>query len=314
MKKWYFIFTFLLFLLMSLGLYTKVFKKQEYYAKNYEEKTSIYVTSLTTPRGRILDAKGRILVDNVGVKTIVYRKVNAVSISDEIEIAYALAHILELKETSSDADLKKFWLSTHEEEGKNLITEEEYDLYDKRKLNSQDLYVLKLDRITKEMLSIYTEIDKCASYIYSLMNKGYYYDAKVIKQDVTEEEYARVLEEKIPGITSEMTFIREYPYGLSLRSILGSVGKIPEEEKNAYLKSGYSLDDVAGISYLEKEYDSYLKGEKDVYEVQEDGTLLLVKEGKRGSDLVLSIDIELQQDIENIVKEEIQTEHVVHKS
>ncbi len=306
MKKWYFIFTFLLFLLMSLGLYTKVFKKQEYYAKNYEEKTSIYVTSLTTPRGRILDAKGRILVDNVGVKTIVYRKVNAVSISDEIEIAYALAHILELKETSSDADLKKFWLSTHEEEGKNLITEEEYDLYDKRKLNSQDLYVLKLDRITKEMLSIYTEIDKCASYIYSLMNKGYYYDAKVIKQDVTEEEYARVLEEKIPGITSEMTFIREYPYGLSLRSILGSVGKIPEEEKNAYLKSGYSLDDVAGISYLEKEYDSYLKGEKDVYEVQEDGTLLLVKEGKRGSDLVLSIDIELQQDIESIVKEEIQ--------
>lgn len=305
MKKFYIILSFLFLCLTTYSLYQLIFQKRAFYEQEYLDKTSVYVSSLSRPRGRILDSKGRVLVDNVGVKTIVYRKINSIRLEEELEVAEKLASLLEFKETIPTQDLKKFWLTTHTEEGNKLITSEEYELYDRRKLNSNDLYLLKLDRITEEMLSKYTEFEKKCAYVYTLMNKGYYYDAKVIKLDVTEKEYASVLEEKIKGVTNEMYFKREYPYGSTLRSIFGSVGSIPKELEMHYLNQGYALDDIVGISFLEQQYDSYLKGEKDTYKVEEDGTLTLVTEGKRGNDLVLSIDMEMQQGIEEIVKEEI---------
>ncbi len=306
MRKFYIFISFFFLSVILFTLYTFIFQKRDLYQKEYEDKTSVYVSSLSRPRGRILDCKGNILVDNVGVKTIVYRKLNNISVEEEIEVATKLANLLEFSETISMQDLKKFWLLTHKEEGNALITDEEYELFNRRKLNSNDLYLLKLDRITEEMLNVYDEKEKQMAYVYTLMNKGYYYDAKVIKLDVAEKEYASVLEEKLMGVTNEMYFKREYPYGATLRSIFGSVGSIPEELENYYLNRGYALDDIVGISFLEQQYDEYLKGEKDKYKVEEDGTLTLVEEGKRGNDLVLSIDIDMQLGIEKIVKEQIQ--------
>ena len=40
-----------------------------------EEKTNIYVNGISAPRGRILDTNGKVLVDNIGVKTIYYNKI-----------------------------------------------------------------------------------------------------------------------------------------------------------------------------------------------------------------------------------------------
>lgn len=305
MKKFYIFLSFLFLCLTTFSLYQLVFQKRDFYEKEYLDKTSVYVSSLSRPRGRILDNKGRVLVDNVGVKSIVYRKINNISLEEELEVAEKLATLLEFKETISTQDLKKYWLTTHTEEGNRLITSEEYALFDRRKLNSNDLYLLKLDRITDSMLNEYNELEKKCAYVYTLMNKGYYYDAKVIKLEVTEKEYASVLEEKLMGVTNEMYFKREYPYGATLRSIFGSVGNIPKELEMHYLNQGYALDDIVGISFLEQEYDAYLKGEKDTYKVEDDGTLTLVTEGKRGNDLVLSIDIDMQIGIEEIVKKQI---------
>ncbi len=48
-----------------------------------------------------------------------------------------------------------------------------------------------------------------------------------------------------------------------LKSILGNVSSnnqgIPSELAEIYLKKGYSLDDRVGISYLEYQYENYLK-------------------------------------------------------
>ncbi len=305
MKKIYFLFCFSFLIGTIYALYNIMFQEKEYYQNVYAEKTNVYVKSLSTPRGRILDVNGKVLVDNIGVKTIVYRKLNNIGTEKEMEIAYQLADILTFKTEANVLELKKFWMLQYPEETKKLITEEEYQKYEERKLNSNDLYLLKLDRITEEMISAFTDKDRCAAYVYALMNKGYYYDAKVIKMGVTESEYATVLEEKIAGITNEMYFERDYPYGNTLKSLFGSVGRVPKELEAEYLGKGYALDDIVGISYLEKEYDSYLRGEKDTYLVNRDGTLSLVSEGKRGSDLVLSIDIEMQLGIEEILKSEI---------
>ena len=247
MKKMYFLFIFLFLLGTIFSLYRLVFVRGEYYEKVYQDKTNVYVESLSTPRGRILDIHGKVLVDNVGVKTIVYRKLNVISVEEEMEVATLLAELLSLKESASLLELKKFWMVKYPMEAKKLITEEEYRLYEERKLNSQDLYLLKLDRITEEVLSVFSEQDKKIAYVYTLMNRGYYYDAKVIKKDVTESEYASVLEEKIMGVTNEMFFAREYPYGSTLKSLFGSVGSIPKEEESMYLNQGYASNDIVGI-------------------------------------------------------------------
>ena len=77
------------------------------------------------------------------------------------------------------------------------------------------------ERITKEELDPYTDKDKEAAYIYYLMNKGYSYAEKIIKnQTVTESEYAKI-SENIEKITNPgkkklwRVFSKETGYGLA---------------------------------------------------------------------------------------------------
>lgn len=266
-------------------------------------KTKIYVEGSSAPRGRILDTNGKVLVDNIGLKTIYYNKIKGISVSEELSIASSLANILTIKEANTK-ELKEYWLAQNNN-GKELITEEEYKLLEERKLNTEDIENLKKKRITSNMLAEYDTTDKKAAYIYSLMNEGYIYSKKLILKDVSESEYAKVLESNIPGITGELSWERLYLYDQTLKNIFGSIGAIPLEEKEEYLSNGYELTDTVGLSYLELEYEEYLKGTKAKYLVNKDNTLTLVSEEKRGNDLVLSIDIDIQLEVERIIKDKI---------
>ena len=48
--------------------------KRDYYKKRLDETTNIIISGSSAPRGRILDRNGNIIVDNKGVKTIIYNK------------------------------------------------------------------------------------------------------------------------------------------------------------------------------------------------------------------------------------------------
>ena len=140
------------------------------------------------------------------------------------------------------------------------------------------------------------------------MNKGYSYAEKVIKnKDVTEEEYAYISEniDNLNGFNTKLDWERVYLYDNTFKTILGSVSSnsqgIPEELAKTYLKKGYSLDDRVGISYLEYQYEDYLKGTKATYRLLSDNSYELVSEGKRGNDIVLTIDINLQKYLEENV-------------
>ena len=133
---------------------------------------------------------------------------------------------------------------------------------------------------------------------------------KAVTEEITDEELFYVEENKgkLNGVSVVTTWKRVYPYGDLLKGILGSVSTssngIPKDKKTYYLKKGYSLNDRVGLSYLELEYEDELKGTKDKYEVK-NGVKKLIKKGHRGNDIVLSIDINLQKEVEEILKEEI---------
>ncbi len=272
------------------------------YKELLNNKTNNYIYGESAPRGRIIDRNGVVLVDNQGIKTLFYTKLKGITIKDEVNIAYKLANILNIDINLNS--LKKFWLITHNN-GDDLISKEEYSLYQERKLTSEDLKKLKYERISSDILNTLSDLDKKSATIYDLMNKGYSYEKKEIIKNISNEEYSQIIDENIEGVTIELTWERIYNYGETLKDVFGTIGKIPEEKKEEYLKKGYNLNDIVGLSYLELQYEDYLKGEKDLYKVKNDNTLELIKEGHKGNDLILSIDIKVQLELERLLQENI---------
>ena len=302
----------LFLLILVVGLFFVQVVNHEKYENSLKKLTKKIVYGPSAPRGRIYDRNGLLIVDNKPSKVIYYKKTNKTKTKDEITIAYKLADMIELENKITEKELKTFWIKNNREKAKEKITKKEWKKYRERKLKDEDINKLELERITEEDLSIYDERDKKAAYIYTLMNEGYSYAEKTIKnENVTDEEYALVSENinKLKGINTKLDWERTYPYENTFKSMLGSVSTsksgIPLELKDYYLKKGYSLDDRVGTSYLEYQYEDILKGKKNKYEVLNDGTYKLIKEGKRGTDITISIDIELQKQIEQILTEEV---------
>lgn len=90
-----------------------------------------------------------------------------------------------------------------------------------------------------------------------------------------------------------------------MNNVIGKVGLIPNESVEKYKNKGYDLNDNVGVSYLEKYYEDYLKGEKAKYKINNNNTISLISDYKRGNDLILNIDVELQQKIEKLLESEI---------
>lgn len=308
-KKRYNILTIMIITLILI-LFLSLFYIQIVNSKNYQEKLELLTGNLiegtTAPRGRIYDRNHKLLVDNKPVKIITYTK-NKNTTREEIKIAYTLATHLEVEYSNlTENEIRKFWIKNNKKEANELITEEEYKKLKERKITSNDIEKYKIERVKKEELDKYNELDKEAIKIYFLMNEGYSYSEKIIKKEnVTDEEYAYIATSNISGVDIKLDWERVYPYDTVFKSILGTVSTIPSDSKDKYLSKGYSISDRVGTSYLELQYDDYLKGEKNKYKLGLGNELELVSEGHRGNDIVLTIDIELQKEIEQILTEEI---------
>lgn len=287
--------------------------KTSYYKTKVDEKSNNIVEGSTAPRGRIYDRNHKLIVNNEPIKVIYYQKNSSNTTKDEIKLAYKVADIINVDfKNLSDKNLKEFWISNHPNKARSKITDEEWKKLSERKMDNDDIQKLKLERITDEDLSSYVDRDKEAAYIYYLMNKGYATSEKIIKKNnITDEEYAEISENihNLPGFNTRLDWNRTYPYGNTFKAMLGSVSTsesgIPYELKEYYTSKGYSLDDRVGTSYLEYQYEDVLRGTKNKYEVLKDGSYKLVEEGKRGNDIVLTIDIELQKAVEEILEQQL---------
>ena len=303
----------LLFIILFVKLYIVMIVDSSKYKKKLDKLSYNTVEGSSAPRGRIYDRNHNILVDNIAVKTIYYTKSKKVSSSEEVKLAYKVSpHLnLDLSKLTSRAK-REFYVEIHPKIAKSKIKDSEWEKLKQKKLDATDIKNLKIERITDDEINSMNDSDNKAAYLYYLMNKGYAYDEKTIRTgDVTDEEYAYISEnnEELTGFNTRLDWERVYPYGDTFKTILGKVSSasqgLPVEEKEYYLKQGYSLNDRVGISYIEKQYETYLRGTKAVYEVINSNELKLVSEGKRGNDIVLTIDINLQKQLEEILTDEV---------
>ena len=323
----FFVVFIILFIFIFYGLINVMIIRKEELTDSLEKLTYAKVYGTSTPRGRIYDRNYNLLVDNKSLKTITYQKKKGTTNLEMIETAKVIApHIDVDYNRISDRNKREYFYAKNKEVCDKLVTKKEIDKVKQRKMTVNELDELKLKRIKDKDLE-FSDEEKKIAYIYYLMNKGYAYEEKIIKSNVTDVEYAYVSEHNdiLDGFNTKIDWERVYPYGDTFKSMLGTVSTtsqgIPAEEKDYYLSKGYSLNDRVGLSYIEKEYEEYLHGEKDLYEIVNSHETRLIKEGSRGNDIVLTIDINLQKEVEKILdeqimsaKNELNTEYYDHSS
>ena len=147
--------------------------------------------------------------------------------------------------------------------------------------------------------------------IYREMMSGYAYSPQIVKSgDVTEEEFAAVSERlsELPGVDTTTDWER---VKRSNNAILGSTTEgIPLTHLNYYLARDYSRNDRVGRSYIEQYYEELLKGQKTIVKNIKDrsGRVIetkVVREGEPGKDLVLTLDMELQSALEQMIADKL---------
>lgn len=307
---------FVLFSLLVLRLGIVQIVHGEDYKREINRKEDVTVNN-PVPRGEMLDRNHKVIVDNKPLNAITYTNDGA-SQKEMLEVAARLARIID-KETDKvrDRDMKDFWMIKNPDDAKKLITEKEMELFKNKKLKNKDLYKLQIERITKKHLSQLTKQDIEELAIFRIMNSGYKFVPQIIKNnDVTRKEFAMVNENLtlLPGVNATTDWDRDYKYGDAFKPVLGRITTnsegLPAERLDYFLSRGYTLNDRVGKSNLEMEYEDVLQGKKEkiVNVTDKAGELLekeIVSEGQRGKDLVLSIDMDLQLAVEEIIEKEL---------
>ncbi|MED2943274.1 penicillin-binding protein 2 [Bacillus swezeyi] len=335
----YFFAVFALFatLIVKLGLVQIV--DGEVYEQE-ASKTEAKIASYPAPRGKMYDRNGRVVVDNQSVPAITYTVMTSTKTKEKISTAQKLAELIDI-DTSflKERDLKDYWLAKHPKKAAALLKDGE------KTLKSDKTYKLQVERVPQEEIRA-LEKDKEELEIAAIFRRfsgGYAYEPQIVKamdpkitskddaklldekaskqlpaNDLTYEEVSRVSEhlEELPGVDVIMDWTRKYPYEKTLYSIFGGV-TTPEqglikERQDFYLTRGYARNDRVGRSYLEYQYEEYLnpKKAKVQYTENRSGEVIsqeTVDEGRRGYDLQLAFDMELQKKVDKIIEEELNT-------
>ncbi len=114
----------------------------------------------------------------------------------------------------------------------------------------------------------------------------------------------------LPGVAVEPTSVRRYKHGQLLGHILGYVGKITEAEFETLSDERYLYSDWIGRAGVEAAYERQLRGTagRHLVEVDAVGNVLRTLDNQPptpGLSAVLTLDLELQQRVENILNDHI---------
>ncbi|NRD79293.1 penicillin-binding protein 2 [Bacillus sp. BRMEA1] len=304
---------FLLFssLILRLGFVQIVYG--ENYKRALDRKEDFTVTN-PVPRGKMYDRNNRVIVDNLPRKAIVFTN-EGFSQNDMLETAKKLAKLIDKKtDKVTERDKRDFWILLNPERANTKITKQELKLFSDNKLTDNDLYRLKVERITPQELQELSKDDLEVLAIYRIFSSGYKFTTQMIKNEgVTDKEFAVVSENlpELPGVDTTTDWERTYPFENTLKTVLGNVDEgLPADQINYYLTRGYNRNDRVGKSQLENQYEDVLRGIKSKVKniTDKTGTVietLPIYKGKKGNDLVLSIDMDLQKAVDRIIEEEL---------
>jgi penicillin-binding protein 2 len=143
------------------------------------------------------------------------------------------------------------------------------------------------------------------------------YVTYVVKEDVPENTVVAYIKEhslEYKGVQVQASYLRQYPFGALATHLLGYVGEASQtdldQEEFATLGPGATV----GKDGVERKYDSFLRGTDGWKTVEVDAAgrpkrVTVNQAPTAGSNLVLTIDSDLQEAAENALVEGIQLAH-----
>ena len=143
-----------------------------------------------------------------------------------------------------------------------------------------------------------------------LMEDSKSFESLPIRTRLTDEEVARftVQRFRFPGVEIQARLFRQYPLGETASHVIGYIGRISASDAKKLDNSDDDADNYSGTDYigkegLEKSYERILHGNTGIEEVEVSAGGRAVRTLSRspatsGSNLILSIDIELQKIVE----------------
>ena len=311
---------------LFLGLAVRLVDLQVIEHGSYVQKQDDY-TSIkqytSAPRGQIYDVKGRVLAKTVPCHNIIYITPNNVNYEDSMIYADRVGEVFHLSmDDFTPSEQKEAYLTMLSQldstdpnyNGYNLLEDDELAELNAGTMTNARLHSLQFSRITDEMIEQADQRSLKAAAIYNRMianaSTG---QASVIAEDVDDADAAYLIEHKteFPGFDIDLNgWKREYPYGESLSDVLGSVSTstegLPDSLADEYLAKGYQYNAQVGKSGLEYQYNDILTGTDEIAKITYDSNGLAHKEilqpAVKGHDIYLSVDIELQQSLDEILK------------
>jgi penicillin-binding protein 2 len=304
------IFTYLI----GIILIVQLFNLQIVHGSKYREESNTRLTresTLEATRGEILDRSGNVLVSSSQKFNLeLYKsKIDTNALNDSIlkiiqvlekyNVSYVDSFPIKIdpfEYTIADTNLSN-WKSNNGIDENATAEETFYKFKDKYKIQNTDI----------------SEIRKIIAIRYAIVQEGYSSTKSLtIAKDIPREAVAEFSEEgdEFPGINISVQPVRQYKQGTLASHILGYASKIGSEEYQKK-KDEYNQNDIIGKTGIEAVFEKYLKGKNGTKQIDMavDGTItaeVVEKEAVAGSNVVLTIDSQLQKIAEEALKDNIE--------
>ncbi len=168
---------------------------------------------------------------------------------------------------------------------------------------------MPLDQVIEELSKLVTVELKDRKRFRKLLEESKSFESVPLRNRLSDEEVARFTAQRFrfPGVEVQARLFRQYPLGETASHVIGYIGRINRAEARA-LEDGddaanYNGSDYIGKEGLEKSYEKQLHGITGYEEVEVTSRGRAVRTLSRtpavpGTNLILSIDIELQKVVE----------------
>ena len=300
--------------IVGIILLIQLFNLQIIKGQEYREQSNTRLTresTLKAARGNILDRTGNPIVSNtMGFRLDLYKtKVDTETLNDTI---LNLVKVLEKKGdkyydnlpitiepfafTFQDEELAKQWKKNNKLDENASAEDCFYALKDRFEIQSDNIVE------TRKMMAIRYEISQ----------NGYSSTKAVEICGNLSRASAMELSEKnaqFAGIDIVTEPIISYTSGNLASHILGTVGKITQDELNGR-EDTYDMNDLIGKTGIQYVFEDLLKGQNGIRQIDMDieGTITgeyVEEEAVAGSDVVLTIDSNIQAVTEKALKDNI---------
>ena len=299
-------------LLFLFTLYnTQIVHGSEYRARSIVS----YATTqqVKAARGVITDRNGKLLVGNRLTYTLT---LSDSGFSDDAEENEAIARLIRL---CRDNDVTwndsfpvraeapfQYLSSSGSETFTNFLKE--------RKLGYSSVATLTAPQLIAKLRSAFgipsSLSDREARLIIGVRYELAVHSPYLFAEDVSVELISQIVDGQFAGVTTGTSSARVYytPYAAH---VLGRISPIYAENWDTYKEMGYSMDALVGTSGVEKAFESYLHGVDGtrLITTDADGRItseLYTEPPQPGSTVALTLDIDLQQDVEDTLKRTVE--------